>query len=315
MENHFYKDKVCVVTGASSGVGFATTKLLLEEEAIVYAIDCKPVDIFGVITIPCDLTNKESIDNAFLNIPDEIDCFFGAANVSGLKADYYTTFTVNFIANKYITEEYLKVRMNPGGSICFVSSTAGNYWDKYSVEYRSYMKANTWDKLITNLHKKADPDTVGVLAYPLSKRALNYYMSEKAIEFGDRNIRVNTVLPAVSDTAMLEEFSADDAQYDAVPTGVANRVPDPSEIAKPILFLNSDLASYISGVCLNIDYGNDSLIRLGKKRDRFDMKVNSKLFNVGFVQNQMMKQLDGSSIESPETTPDIEYDENGIEIL
>ena len=121
MENHFYKDKVCVVTGASSGVGFATTKLLLEEEAIVYAIDCKPVDIFGVITIPCDLTNKESIDNAFLNIPDEIDCFFGAANVSGLKADYYTTFTVNFIANKYITEEYLKVRMNPGGSICFVS--------------------------------------------------------------------------------------------------------------------------------------------------------------------------------------------------
>ena len=312
MENHFYKDKVCVVTGAASGVGFATTKMLLEEEAIVYAIDCKPVDIFGVITIPCDLTNKESIDNAFLNVPDEIDCFFGAANVSGLKADYYTTFTVNFIANKYITEEYLKPRMNSGGSICYVSSTAGNYWDKYSVEFRSYIKADTWDKLITNLHKKTEEDTAGVLAYPLSKRALNYYMSLKAIEFGDRNIRVNAILPAVSDTAMLEEFSAEEAQYDAIPSGVANRSADPKEIAKPMLFLNSDFASYISGTCLTVDYGNDAMIKLGKKRDRFDMKVGSRLFNIGFVQNQMKKQT-----EIPEKVQDndIEYDENGIEIL
>ena len=44
MENHFYKDKVCVVTGAASGIGLATVKKLIEEEAIVYALDNKAVN-------------------------------------------------------------------------------------------------------------------------------------------------------------------------------------------------------------------------------------------------------------------------------
>lgn len=326
MENHFYKDKVCVVTGAASGIGLATVKMLLQEEAIIYAIDCKPVDVFGVITLECDLADKNSIDEAFLNIPDKIDCFFGVAGVSGAKTDYYTTFTVNFIANKYITEEYLSQRMNLNGSICYVSSVAGNYWDKYSSEFKPFIKANTWDKMIDALHKRAEDDTVGVMAYPLSKRALNYYMAEKSLEFGDRSIRVNALLPASTDTGMMEEFKVEAGGYDELlsQTGVANRLATSEEMASPLLFLNnSDLASFISGICLTVDYGNDAMIKIGRKRDRLDMKVGSKLFNMGFVQNQLKKQLEplnegteeDTSNEPSSKTYEVEYDEDGIEIL
>lgn len=311
MENHYYKDKVCVVTGAASGIGLALTKMLLKEEAIVYTLDKKPVKLMGIIGIKCDLSNKESIDEAFLNIPDEIDSFFGVAGLSGAKDDYYTTFTVNFIANKYITEEYLKTRMKKNGSICYVSSTAGAYWDKYSTEFKSFMKANTWTKMKSLLEKKADKDTVGVMAYPLSKRALNYYMSEKAIEFGSRNIRVNAILPASTETPMLKELEVEEGSHDEIlnKTGMANRLAKTEEIAKPLLFINSDMASFISGTCIPIDFGNDAMIKIGKKHDKYDMKVGSKLFNISLVQNQMKKQLE------PLKEPEVMYDKDGIEIL
>ena len=153
------------------------------------------------------------------------------------------------------------------------------------------------------------------MAYPLSKRALNYYMALKAIEFGDRGVRVNAVLPAATNTSMLGEFKKELGGLDELfkQTGVSPRLADPDEIAKPMLFLNSDMASYISGTCLTVDFGNDAMVKLGKKRDRLDMKVGSKLFNMGFVQNQFKKQIDSSILDK--TSVDRVFDDDGIEII
>ena len=289
-----YKDKICVVTGAASGIGLATVKLLVEEGAEVYALDRNPVPCDKVTFISCDLSDKKSIDQAFKKIPAKIDSFFGVAGLSGARTNYYTTFTVNFIANKYMTDEYLKHRIKPEGSICYVTSVAGNYWDKYSSEFKDFLKAETWNQMIQILHKRANEDTIGVMAYPLSKRAMNYYMAQKALEFGDRKIRVNALLPASTDTGMVDEFQAEAGGYDALvsETGIAKRLATSEEMAKPLLFLNSDLASFVSGICFTVDYGNDAMIKLGKKRDRLDMKVGSKLFNIGFIQDHMKKQLE-----------------------
>ena len=107
-----YTGKICVVTGAASGIGKATIDILNELNAEVYALDRNPIDQENVKYISVDLNDKNSIDDAFKLIPDHIDCFFGVAGLSGAITNYYTTFTVNFIANKYITEEYLKPRMS-----------------------------------------------------------------------------------------------------------------------------------------------------------------------------------------------------------
>ena len=81
MKDYFgYKDKVCVVTGAASGIGRSTVDLLLDMGAVVYAIDIKDIEIPGVKNfIAADLNSKDAIDMAFEEIPKQIDCFFGIA--------------------------------------------------------------------------------------------------------------------------------------------------------------------------------------------------------------------------------------------
>lgn len=289
-----YKDKICVITGAASGIGYATTKLLKEMEAKIYALDVNKVDIEGIEFIETNLNNKESIDNAFNIIPKHIDCFFGVAGVSGVKTNYYDTFTINYISNKYITETYLKNRMSIGGAITYVTSVAGSYWDKYAKEYFAFTKAKTWEEMQEALHNQANPDTIGMMAYPLSKRAMNHYTSEMAITLGEKGIRVNALLPASTATGMKEEFERAAGGEDALlsQTGIARRLATSEEMAKPLIFLNSDWASYISGTMLTVDYGNDALIKLGMKKDRLDVKVGSKIYNMGFFQNILKKQLE-----------------------
>lgn len=296
MKDYFgYKNKICVVTGAASGIGKATAELLIELNAEVYALDITKVELQEVKKfIEVDLTNKESINRAMEQIPSHIDSFFGVAGLSGAKTNYYKTFTVNYIANKYITEEYLKNRMSYGSTIAYVTSTGGLYWDKYENEFEKFTNAKTWEEMIDVLHSQAKEDTLGIMAYPLSKRALNYYMAKLAIELGPKKIRVNALLPGSTNTGMKKEFEVEAGGIDALiaETGTAKRLATPEEMAKPLIFLNSDMATFITGLPLIVDAGTDAMIKLKLKKDRMNMKVASKIFNSGFIQKQLAKQLE-----------------------
>ena len=296
MKDYFgYNNKICVVTGAASGIGKATVDLLLELGAKVYALDIAKTPLTGVEKyIEVDLSDKDSIDKAMEQVPTHIDSFFGVAGLSGARTNYYKTFTVNYIANKYITEEYLKNRMTYGGSISYVTSTGGLYWEKYAHEYENFTKAKTWDEMITALHKQAKENTLGLMAYPLSKRALNYYMSELAIELGPKKIRVSALLPGSTDTGMKEEFEVEAGGKDALiaETGTALRLAKPEEMAYPLIFLNSDMASFITGLPLIVDSGTNAMVNLKLKKDRMNIPVGLKIFNLGFIQKQLAKQLE-----------------------
>ena len=105
MKDYFgYQGKVCVVTGASSGMGKAATEMLVDLGAKVYALDVNTCTVSGIEKfIAVNLADKNSIDSAFAQLPKSIDCFFGVAGVSGLTTDYPTTFNINFTANMYIS--------------------------------------------------------------------------------------------------------------------------------------------------------------------------------------------------------------------
>lgn len=312
MKDYFgYKNKICVVTGAASGIGKKTAELLIELDAEVYALDITKIELEGAKKfIEVDLSSKESIDLAMKQLPEHIDSFFGVAGLSGAKTNYYKTFTVNYIANKYITEEYLKNRMSAGGTIAYVTSTGGLYWDKYAHEFEKFTNAKTWDEMIEALHKQAKETTLGMMAYPLSKRALNYYMAKLAIELGPEKIRVNALLPGSTDTGMKKEFEVEAGGIDALvaETGTAKRLATPEEMAEPLIFLNSDMATFITGLPLIVDAGTNAMIKLKQKKDRMNMKVGSKIFNLEFIQKQLAKQLE--PLQQEENNKLIEQTEN-----
>ena len=313
MKDYFgYKNKICVVTGAASGIGKKTAELLIELDAEVYALDITKIELEGAKKfIEVDLSSKESIDLAMKQLPEHIDSFFGVAGLSGAKTNYYKTFTVNYIANKYITEEYLKNRMSAGGTIAYVTSTGGLYWDKYAHEFEKFTNAKTWDEMIEALHKQAKKTTLGMMAYPLSKRALNYYMAKLAIELGPEKIRVNALLPGSTDTGMKKEFEVEAGGMDALvaETGTAKRLATPEEMAEPLIFLNSDMATFITGLPLIVDAGTNAMIKL--KQDRMNMRVGSKIFNLEFIQKQLAKQLE--PLQQEESNKPIEQAKNNTE--
>jgi len=281
MKDYFgYKGKNCIVTGSSSGMGKSTVEMLVDLGANVYAIDLNQCDIEGIKEFyKCNLSNKVEIDEVFTKLPENIDCFFGIAGLSGAKTDYITTFNCDFTANQYITLKYLKNgRMPKGGAIVYVTSTAGLNWKDYKKEQNKVVHAKTWEEtqeLIEPLAKIA-PST---MAYMYAKRCLSQFACEQAVEFGKLGIRINNVMPGSTDTGMKDEFEKMAGGEEALlaETGTAQRLATSEEMAGPIVFLNSASASFISGVDLCVDSADSCMKILKLKKDRENIPATNKL--------------------------------------
>ena len=270
MKNYFgYEGKICVVTGASSGMGKATVEMLVDLGANVYALDLNPCTINGIKEfIKCDLANKKEIDEAFKKIPEHIDSFFGVAGLSGAKTDYRTTFDCNYTANMYISLNYLKNRMSKGGSIVYCTSTAGLEWKRFKKEQNKVVHAKTWEE-VEEVTRKLASSAPATFAYMYSKRCLSQFACEQAVEFAKLGIRINNVLPASTDTGMKQEFQdmIGSEKELIAQAGLAGRLASPEEMAYPMVFLNSEMSSFISGLDMVVDYTDTCLKTLGLKKN------------------------------------------------
>jgi NAD(P)-dependent dehydrogenase (short-subunit alcohol dehydrogenase family) len=280
MKDYFnYQGKVCVVTGSSNGMGLATTKMLVDLGAKVYAVSRSTTKVEGIeASILCDLSCKEDIDKAFAQLPDHIDCFFGVAGLSGSKTPYLTTFNCDFTANKYITLEYLTKRMSAGGSIVYVSSTAGLNWEKHRKEQDKIVHAAGWKETEEALGK-LPTTSPGNFAYMFAKRCMSQFAAEQALSLGKKGIRVNNVMPGSTDSGMKDEFEKLAGGREALlnETGVAHRLATPEEMAGPIVFLGSDCASFISGVDLCVDSADRTSKVLKVKKDVTNIPMTNPL--------------------------------------
>jgi len=261
-----YKDKICVVTGAASGMGRATCEYLLDLGAIVYAMDVAEITLPVAKALKVDISNKDSIDAAFRQIPGKIDKFFGIAGVSGVMTDFATTVRINFIGHKYITDTYLTERMPAGGAIAFMGSLGGTGWRETREEYGSIAEAEGWDAMLTELDKIAQAvaankdygKKAGLQGYFMSKRLLTWYTKKMTACFADRRIRINIICPGSTQTQLTDQWSSLlDAK--AMQGDKEARYAQPEEMAGPIIFANSDMASYMSGTDIYIDYGQTGI--------------------------------------------------------
>ena len=234
------KGKKIVVTGATSGIGRAIVDELLKAEAYVYGIG------FGAEVV-AELNAIENCEACEIDVTDEnavVEYAKGLTEVDGL---------VNS-AGISILEPVTEFKKESIEKILQVNLIGGLLMVR---ELSKIMIRNKTAGAIVNLSSQASIIALqDHLGYAASKGAIDAVTKVMCLELGKYNIRVNSVNPTVTMTAMGRMAWSDPAKSDpvlnAMPLG---RFAEPEEIARPVLFLLSDQASMISGVSLPIDGG------------------------------------------------------------
>lgn len=247
-----YAGKRVVVMGCFSGTGEACARQLVALGAEVHGADIRPSPVEGLASFTTvDLKDPASIAAGVASIGGEMDALF---NVSGLPQTFpgEDVVTVNFLGIRLWTETWLP-KIRKGGAIVTVSSLAGmNYLArqpllKEFMDLPDFGTARAWYN--ANAERAGDP-------YSLSKEAINTWTQQSAPALMARDIRINCTMPSPIDTPMLGEFRkvAGDAVLGAF-AKAKGRFSTPLEQALPLILLNSDAASFVSGTCLAVDAG------------------------------------------------------------
>ncbi len=245
------KDKVAIITGGSGGIGKATARLFLDHGAKVMLVGrtesklknaIKELDNPNTSYCIADVSQSKDVKNYVsetLATYGKIDIFFNNAGIEGTFSPiaeypediFDQVISVN-LKGVFLGCQYVIPKMTNGGSVIITSSVAG---------LKGYK---------------------GLGAYAASKHAVIGIMRTAALEFADRNIRVNSVHPGPVHTRMMRSIEKDispgnpkEAQqgFEAgVPFG---RYAEPEEIGELVLFLASDESKYITGTTQVIDGG------------------------------------------------------------
>ncbi|MCB1304222.1 MAG: SDR family oxidoreductase [Leptospiraceae bacterium] len=238
-------NKVAVVTGGNSGIGYSTAKELKDRGATVIITGRNKEKVqqaasdLGVVGLVCDVRELPAIDAlaAELKIKyEKIDILFVNAGIfiptpvgHVTEETFDDQMDINFKGAVFTIERLLPV-ITDGGSIINLSSV----------------------NAYTGMSNTA--------IYAASKAAMNSYTRTAATELAPRKIRVNAINPGPVETPIFGKSGLSEEQLNGFAQMMQNRVPlkrfgKPEEIAKLVAFLASDDASFITGSEINIDGG------------------------------------------------------------
>jgi NAD(P)-dependent dehydrogenase (short-subunit alcohol dehydrogenase family) len=256
-----YQGKTVVVDGAASGMGLATTKFLLDLGAEVYALDIKECPAPVKKYIKTDLGNKESIDATVASIPGEVRALFCCAGLPGAPFPDADVVKVNFLGHRHLIESLIP-RMKPGeGAIAIISSMAGMMWRFHGLYYQGLLDTKTFEEGVAWIEANSVKiKTIPGGSYSFSKECICAYGKAKAAELAPRGIRLNVLNPTTTATPMLEYFQRNVGEI--LNRYKVTRWATPEEMAYPLVFLNSSMASFISGQELTVDEGLSAIMEL-----------------------------------------------------
>lgn len=239
--------KSIFITGATRGIGYATAveaakqgwTLILNgrDEARLAEIKAELASIYGteVHTLHYGVSVAEEIKKAFMWIKKNVGQLDALVNNAGVLDDALLgmiqekqitqTLSINVEAVLYHMQYASRLMMSQkSGSIINVSSIMGRFGN------------------------------AGQTVYSASKAAVIGATYSAAKELGPNQIRVNAVAPGFIDTDMTKSLT--DEKYEQRLAQIKmNRIGKPEEVANVILFLASDLSSYVTGQVIGVDGG------------------------------------------------------------
>ena len=258
-----YEGKTVVITGCATGMGAAAAEQLVELGAEVHALDVQDVQASVKQAIRMDLEDPESIDAAVAKLPGRIDSLFHCAGVPGPpRFSSLQTMVVNFVGPRHLSEA-LEPRIADGGAIASITSVAGMGWSNNLEKVQEFLATPDFASGVAWC--EANPDTAN--GYLFSKQAIIGYTKTRAAHLLQREIRINCISPAPTDTPMLVDFHKQVSQefleeHFLAPVG---RNATPAEMGDPLIFLNSDAARFISGQNICVDFGYWASVEMGQR--------------------------------------------------
>jgi NAD(P)-dependent dehydrogenase (short-subunit alcohol dehydrogenase family) len=232
--------KVCVITGAASGIGATSARIFAEEGARVVGVDVSP-DSEGELALEVDVTDESQVRDAYARVRQELGRIDVLFNNAGINPDDDTSVTETTLeAWQRVQDVNLKsvFLCCKHGIPHLVAGGGGSVIN--TASFVSVMGA-----------------AVSQISYTASKGGVLALSRELGVEFADRAVRVNALCPGPVNTPLLEELFAKDPDMASkrlvhIPMG---RFGEPEEIAGAALFLASDDSSFVTATTFLVDGG------------------------------------------------------------